>query len=438
MKTSVFAFWLYLAAPTLLAQDRFQQILARIEKLEAENRALRQELEALRRALAQGPVETRQQPLAEKVEVLETRTAELSQIKVQTTSKFPVELTGMVLFNLFVNGSYGTGQYPTTASLTAGPRLAGGSLRQSIVGLRFHGPTVAGGGKVSGLFQADFWGGSDSSLNHLFRIRTAMVQTEWKRFSLSAGQDKPLISPREPESLAQVGVSPLTGAGNPWLWQPQVRMEERIPVGSSSGLRLQGALFQTNESRTLVPEDYAGATAAARPGYQGRIEFWKDGAEERRVELASGFHISSSRSAGYSIPSRILSVDWLIRPLRSVELSGLFFCGQNIAPLGALRQGFVFVGGVPRAVRTRGGWAQLAWRPSARLSFNAFSGQQDDRNTDLLPGRIGKNLALGGNVIFRAAPNVLVSLESSNLRTQYLGSGYRKVVHYDLAIAYLF
>jgi hypothetical protein len=437
MRNSVIVCWLWLAAPAL-AQDRLEEILARIEKLEAENRALRREVDELRNALNARAAEPQPQRLAERLEVQEVRTAELAQVKVQAASRFPVELTGMVLFNLFSNGAYGAGQYPTTAALAPGPRIAGGSFRQSIVGLRFHGPEVAGGGKVSGLFQADFWAGSDSSLNHLFRIRTAMVTTEWKRFSISAGQDKPLISPREPDSLAQVGVSPLTGAGNPWLWQPQLRLEERLPLSRSSGLRLQGALFQTSESRTLVPDNYVSSTAPARPGYQGRFEFWKDGAEERRVEIAAGFHASSSRSAGYAIPSRIFSTDWMIRPWRALELSGLFFNGQNIAPLGALRQGFVFHEGTPRAVRTRGGYAQLAWRPTGRLSFNAFSGQQDDRNADLLPGRIGKNLALGGNIMFRVAPNILVSLESASIRTQYIGSGYRKVMHHDLAVAYLF
>jgi hypothetical protein len=437
MKNSAIFCWLWLAAPAS-GQDRLQEILARIEKLEAENRELRREVDALRSALNPRSTEAEAPRFAERLEVQEARTAELAQVKVQTASRFPVELTGMVLFNLFSNGAYGAGQYPTTAALVPGPRIAGGSFRQSILGLRFHGPEVAGGGKVSGLFQADFWAGSDFSLNHLFRIRTAMVTSDWKRFSVSAGQDKPLISPREPDSLAQVGVSPLTGAGNPWLWQPQIRLEERLPLSQSSGLRLQGALFQTSESRTLVPDEYASSTAPARPGYQGRFEFWKDGGEERRLEIAAGFHASSSRSAGYSIPSRIFSTDWMIRPWRALELSGLFFNGQNIAPLGALRQGFVFAGGTPRAVRTRGGYAQLAWRPSARLSFNTFSGQQDDRNADLLPGRIGKNLVLGGNIMFRAAPNIMVSLESANIRTQYIGSGYRKVMHYDLAVAYLF
>ncbi|MEJ5368336.1 MAG: hypothetical protein WHT08_08470 [Bryobacteraceae bacterium] len=438
MKTRGLAWLLLLTGFPAAAQDRIGEILARLERLEAENRALRKEVEELRSAMSARSGQREEPRIEERLAVQEARTAELAQTRVQTASRFPVELTGMVLFNLFANGAYGASQYPTTASQTPGRRIAGGSLRQSILGFRFYGPEVAGGGKVSGLFQADFFAGSDSSLNHLFRIRTAMLTTDWRRFSVSAGQDKPLISPREPESLAQVGVSPLTGAGNPWLWQPQVRVEHRIPAGESSGLRLQGALFQTSETRTPVPDEYAATTAPSRPGYQGRFEYWKEGAEGARIELASGFHLSSSRSGGFSIPSRIFTADWLIQPVRWLDVSGLFFSGQNIAPLGALRQGFVFDGSRPRAVKTRGGYAQLAWRPAGRISLHAFSGQQDDRNADLLPGRIGKNMAVGGNVIFRAAPNVLVSAEAANLRTQYIGSGYRKVMHYDLAVAYLF
>ncbi len=426
-----------MAAP-VGAQDRLQEILERLERLERENRALRQELEELRTAMAGGRAEAKEARLAERMEVQEARTAELAQTKVQSASRFPVELTGMVLFNVFANGAHGAGQYPTAAAETAGPRIAGGSLRQSILGFRLHGPEVAGGGRISGMFQADFWAGSDSSLNHVFRIRTAMLSADWKRFSISAGQDKPLISPREPESLAQVGVSPLTGAGNPWLWQPQIRVEERFAIGGGSGLRLQGALFQTSESRTVVPDQYAPSTARARPGYQGRFEYWNGAEEGRRVELAAGFHASSSRSAGFSIPSRILTADWMLRPARWLDVSGLFFHGQNIAPLGALRQGFVFFSGKPQAVRTRGGYAQLAWRPTGRLSLHVFSGQQDDRNRDLLPGGIGKNLVFGSNAMFRVAPNILVSAEAANIRTLYIGSGYRKVMHYDLAVAYLF
>ena len=57
------------------------------------------------------------------------------------------------------------------------------------------------------------------------------LSMDWKNQSLSVGQDKPLISFREPTSLSQVGVSAFTSAGNLWLWQPQVRFEQRAAFG---------------------------------------------------------------------------------------------------------------------------------------------------------------------------------------------------------------
>ena len=73
-----------------------------------------------------------------------------------------------------------------------------------------------------------------------------------------------------------------------------------------------------------------------------------------------------------------------------------------------------------------------------RLDFHLFTGQVDDANHELGVGSIGKNLLFGGNAYFRVAPNVLVGLEASQVRTMYLGQGVRINNHYDLALAYLF
>jgi hypothetical protein len=431
-----------IAAP-LAAQDQIKEILDRLEKLEKENRALRDELSDLRRQLgaekAPAAAEAPAARLEERVEVQESRTAELAQTKVEASSRFPISITGMALFNSFYNtDGNGASQYPTTATAGPSPANGGGSFRQSIIGLRFQGPTIAGGGKVSGSLYTDFWAGSDASLNHLMRIRTATVELDWKNTTFMAAHEKPLISPREPNSLAQVAVSPLTSAGNPWLWKPQIRLEQRFALGESAGFRAQGAVYQTDESRVTVPSDYASTVDPARPGYQGRFELWRNFSGARRMEIASGFHLSTSRVNGYEVPSRIYTLDWMLKPAAKLDFSGLFFSGQNIAPLGALRQGYVIVDGDPQAVHTRGGYGQLAYRPTSRLSFHLFTGQQDDRNRDLLPGRIGKNLLFGGNTMYRLAPNVILSFEGSNIRTQYVGAGVRTVTHYDIAVAYLF
>jgi len=441
MKLRTLLLFVTCLAPLSQAQDQFREILERLEKLEQENRALRHELQQLRTELGPAKSGTAQAAprIEERLEVQEARTSELAQTRLEASSRFPISITGMALFNAFYNtkGSGGS-QYPTTAQFAQSAANGGGSFRQSTLGFRFQGPKLAGGGRVSGSLYTDFWAGSDSSLNHLLRIRTATVELDWKNTTVVAGQDKPLISPREPASIAQVGVSPLTGAGNPWLWQPQVRLEQRFSFGESAGLRAQGALFQTSEGRTQVPDDYATLVDPSRPGYQGRFEIWKNFGEAGRIEIAPGFHLSTTRADGYFVPSRIFSLDWMFKPAGKIDFSGLFFTGQNIAPLGALRQGFMLIDGDPKAVRTRGGYAQLAFRPASRLSFHAFTGQQDDRNADLLAGRIAKNLVYGGNVMYRLAPNVILSFERANIRTTYIGAGIRKVTHYDLALAYLF
>jgi hypothetical protein len=85
-----------------------------------------------------------------------------------------------------------------------------------------------------------------------------------------------------------------------------------------------------------------------------------------------------------------------------------------------------------------GGWGQLTLHALPRLDFHLFTGQVDDRNYDLGAGAIGKNLLFGGNAYFRLAPNVLIGMEASQVRTMYLGQRVRINNHYDLALAYMF
>src|SRR6266853_533246 len=158
--------WLILLLPALLpAQERtdLQRILERLERLEQENRNLAEEVHALRSELAGArtpapsaiatvaPVNVSQAPLEERVAVTEQRTEELSQSRVEAGQRLPVTLTGMVLFNAFLNGhANGAAQAPLVAALADSASGSGASLSQSIIGLRFEGPRVLGGGRVRG------------------------------------------------------------------------------------------------------------------------------------------------------------------------------------------------------------------------------------------------------------------------------------------------
>ena len=439
---SRFLFLLVPACVFAQTSPEFQQILDRLTRLEQENRELANEVHALREQLSASraavPAESPQPPLEERVDVLEQRIDDQAQTKVEASQHLPIKLTGTLLFNAFLNGIYsGAAQYPTAAAPTAGPSSTGASLRQTVIGLQFDGPTWAGA-KINGTMFMDLFGGTTSSLNHLVRLRIATMDFDWKNTTITFGQDKPIISPREPNSLAQVGVSPLTGAGNLWLWEPQARIEQRIPFGESAGLKVQAGLFQTAETSQTVPSQYAATQASVRPGYESRFALWKDFGAGRRIEIAPGFHFSTSHVADTSVPSHIYSVDWLIAPYSKLQFTGMFFDGQNVAGLGSLRQGYNFFGDTIVPVHAIGGWAQLSVPLTPRVTLNVYSGEEADRASDLLAGEISRNLVTAANIFYRFAPNVLGSFEFSQAHTTYLLIGNRLNNHYDLALAYLF
>ena len=425
---------------------QLSNILERLDRLERENRALSEEVRALRAELAGTrtpevvktpeavtPPVADAATLEEKLEIQERRIDEQAQTKVEASQKFPIRLTGMALFNAFLDSKQNGGvDYPVIAAPT-GPGRAGASLRQTIIGLDYQGPATLWGGKVQGSIYMDFFA---AATNAPIRMRTGSIEVDWKSRSIMVGLEKPIFNPREPSSLAQVGISPLTGAGNLWLWLPQARAEQDFHFTAGSGLRAQMGVVQTREIGpyvgTVTPE-------ASRPGLEGRYNFFYNLDDDRRLEFATGFHTSTTHAGGHSIPSSLYSFDWFFNPWRPVEFTGAFYSGQNVAHLGSgTRQGFAVYGHEAYAVESRGGWGQVTVHAARRLDFHLFTGQVDDASSRLEAGAIGKNLLFGGNTYFHLAPNVLLGLEATQVRTVYIGQGTRINNHYDLALAYLF
>jgi hypothetical protein len=312
-------------------------------------------------------------------------------------------------------------------------------VRQTILGLEFRGPEAIWGGRVHGSVYMDFFSGAPP-VAQTMRLRTASIQIDWATRSVLAGVQKPIFNPREPSSLAQVGISPLTGAGNLWLWVPQIRFEQDFSLGRGSGLRAALGVVQTREAGPYPGSEVAGNVEASRPGLEGRFEFFHKFDDERRLEIAPGFHVSTTHVNGFSVPSQVFSMDWFFNPVRRLEFSGAFYSGQNVALLGtgAIRQGFGVYTHHAEAVESHGGWGQLTIHTFRRVDLHLFTGQQDDQNSELPVGGIGKNLVWGGNLYFRIAPNVLLGPETSQTRTSYIGQGTRINNHYDLALGYLF
>ena len=408
----------------------------RLDRLEKDNNSLRLEIEKLRAEL--GTLKQQSAVQAESQEIVARRVEEHAQTKVEASQQFPIKVRGMALMNLFSNGAYANGQdTPTIASRTPGRSTAAITFRQSVVGLEFRGPKSILGAQVSGSVFGDFYEGNTETTQYPnARLRTAEIQFDWSSRTLMVGQEKTLVGLRDPTSLAYSGVSPLTAAGNLWRWQPQIRFEQRFELAPSTKLRAQIAGVQTNEESGGNPGTLS--LERRRPALEGRVELAHDFDGDRRLEIATAFHVSQTHIGGFSLPSRAWTVDWFANPFRYLEFSGTLFTGENLHHFGAYRQGWVLTPQGAHSVHAKGGWAQLSVPFTQRVSLNLMAGTMDDRNRDLLATMIGYNRTGAANLMFRLAPNLLLAIEAMQIRTNYLTGGTTRNPRYDLSIAYQF
>ena len=104
-----------------------QKVLERLDQLEQENHKLLDEIQALRREVSQSHAgEAPTATVEERVDIAEKRIEELAQTKVEASQRFPISVTGMLLFNAYDNGANGGGaQNPVVAGLVPSPSRSG-------------------------------------------------------------------------------------------------------------------------------------------------------------------------------------------------------------------------------------------------------------------------------------------------------------------------
>lgn len=362
--------------------------------------------------------------------------------------RIQAELHGLVLLNGFVNGdavnNSDVPQFVLPPPAPGGPpaSAAGATMRQSRVTVRAGVPQFAGG-QLGAELDVDFFGGQQPSNGGrtfpLLRIRRAFAELTRGRLNLFVGQESPLIVEINPSSVASIGVPEFAGAGNLWLWLPQIRLGVDLVQAGPTRLGLEAAALAptSGDPQTAFFTQPDIAERSSRPFVEGRLRArWGEGA--RRGEVNVGGHYGwLAVGPQRRVHSKAVAVSLWV-PLRAgLELRGEAFTGEALAGLGGGGIGQNF-GRDSTAVSTTGGWLQLNLLPTGTWELGAGGGldDPDDRDLDRAAQRL-RNFTLEGHAIWRPAPAV-IGATVRRLSTRYGAGADVKTTQVNLALGFEF
>jgi outer membrane murein-binding lipoprotein Lpp len=463
-----------------------QSLVAEQESAQAESAALRRELDATRSQLltfsAQpatlqhdqaGPSgviptssdEERIAKLEENQQLADSKIAEQNQTKVESGSKYRVRLSGIVLFNSYINrGSVNNQDFPQIAtqptSFESGGTL-GASVRQSQISFQGFGPTIAGA-RTSAQVQFDFSGGFPEQPNGVsfgfMRLRTAIVRFDWENTSLIGGQDTLFIAPLAPTSIATIAAPAFSYSGNLWAWTPQVRAEHHFRVSENSSLLLQGGILDSWSGEIPSSQTYRYPTwgeYSGQPAYAARVAWTQSLCGQNMTLGAGGYYGRQLWGYGRSIDSWAGTMDLTLPLGNSLEFTGQVYRGRATGGIGGgIGQSVLWMGSLydPATqlfgLNSIGGWAQLKYKTTSKLQFNAAFGQDNPYAGDLreygseqstyYSRPLSKNQSVLVNFLYQPRSDIVLSLEYRRLKTFTLDSNANTANVVNLSLGYIF
>jgi hypothetical protein len=398
-------------------------------------------------------------------QLMNARVEEHEQVKVESSSKYRLKISGIALLNVFdTSGQVDNLDVPSVAvprPVYASSGSVSASFRQSILGFRGIGPKLAGA-STSADFQLDFINGTGGPYGGVAAgvvgLRIARLQFDWNKVSISGGLETPFFSPNSPTSYLSLAVPAFASAGNLWNWTPAIRAERRFDFTSAEfkvevGL-LDSTAYAVSGAGVRVPTP---GEFSRQPAYSVRIS-----GNNRMEDRVISFGMSAIY-APLSFPSRSvmsasgLIADWKFPLVARLQLSGAFFSGKGLDGFGGLPLPLVqpqdythylyvtapTLAGLPVV----GGWSQLKFTLNNRSEFNAAGGL-GARNA----GRLGaaapfdpllvsvpaSNKVLFFNYIFRPRSDLLFSAEYRRFHTTQISGAPYIAGQVGLAAGFLF
>lgn len=443
-----------------------QDMRSEVQSCRDEIHSLRTELEAAKSAQQGGPggdVDTAHAiaDLREDQSVTDSRVATLYQTKVESGSKYRVRLSGLALFNTFMNrGTVNTTSVPNLA-LPTPEGQPGGSIgatfRQTLFTLQAFGPEV-GGARTSASVQFGFYGGFtrtlDGYVQGLASLRTADIAFDWSKWSLNFMQDKPFISPLSPTTLAAIGTPEFAYSGDLWTWTPQIVAERTWEISDRLKSHLQFGMLDPFDGE--LP-----ASFYLRQPEAGELSRTPALAARQSLDFPIGAQIATVGAGGYFARQnygydRVLdawaaTLDWNLPFGERWALSGELHRGRGLGGMwGAIGTSVVY--NAPEnnpyasviGVNTVGGWSQLKFKPAEKWEVNGAFGEESPFAADLLQNAdptylpVLRNWTTMVNVIDHPRSNLLLSLEYRHLNTVLFGGQTRTAEHINLGVGVAF
>ena len=378
--------------------------------------------------------------IRERQAVVESQVATQDQAKVESASKYPVKVTGLVLFNGFVNTRQ-VDAPPDPTYAVPGGGSTGLSFRQTILGVDARGPHLFGASSRADVRVDFFASGSQSGYDAggVLRLRTAHAALDWTNTEAFVELDRPLLSPNTPTSLVATAQPEFAWSGNLWTWNPQAGITHELSMSDSRALKLQAAFIDVADPH--LPNSTSNLSAVSQaersrwPGTEARIAF-EAGKSGAGLEFGAGGYFSPHETYdGSRYNAWAGTLDFRAPLSKYFEVTANAYRGQALGGLGA--GGFVdYIDFYQDAAETArplddvGGWTQLKSRLSERIQLNGgygidnpFAHQIRDSmtpaGTAAYPG-LARNRSAFGNVIYSPSAYLIFSLEYRRLWTNYI------------------
>jgi Skp family chaperone for outer membrane proteins len=441
------------------SKQQIDQLHHELEEVRAQLAAANAETPAAT-AEAASQLQNSVQQLQDQGEILQAEVKQHDQTKVESASKYPVKINGLLLFSSFLNDGAVDNidlpivALPRTAAIAHGS--LGATMRQTILGLEAKGPTLWGA-RSSGDFHVDFFGGVPyadyTTTTGTLRLRTAHARLDWANHSLIAALDAPLVSPLEPTSYVGLGEPPFAWSGNLWIWLPQVESLNRTRLGAGTlsydfSLVDPAAPGNPATSGERQPDP---AERSRQPGYESRVSYSFPLLDRYFTVGAGGYYSRQTYPNSQHVDAWAGTADWKLPLARRLELSGEFYRGRSLGGLG----GGTFKdyvtdpdSGEIYGLNDEGGWAQLKTKITRSLEVNAGFGEDagfsqvlryyiDPTATDAYTN-LARNRTVLANIVYRPKTYLLFSAEYRNIYSWPITGSVNTSQSLGLATGYSF